>query len=232
MPIHRIMATEKQIAANRQNARNSTGPRTRDGKKRVSVNALKHGLLSQRVVLPDEDEEEFAEFSLGLEQQLQPAGELEEFLVGLIAAYAWRLRRLMRVEKGLLLRYVYNHVASDARNGVFLPAVSPTEGTDEVAVDHEDSGSPEEAALKRAAEADTIRNGPDALLGRAFMTDANNGDSFSKLSRYEAHVQRSMFKALDDLKRLQVARGQVEPSSESEASEPLGLAERNGDRLA
>jgi hypothetical protein len=38
------MATERQLAANRANARNSTGPRSASGKKRASRNALKHGL--------------------------------------------------------------------------------------------------------------------------------------------------------------------------------------------
>jgi len=40
------MASERQIAANRQNARRSTGPRTRAGKRRSSGNALTHGLSS------------------------------------------------------------------------------------------------------------------------------------------------------------------------------------------
>jgi hypothetical protein len=38
------MATERQIAANRRNAQNSTGPRSRAGKKRVSRNSYRHGL--------------------------------------------------------------------------------------------------------------------------------------------------------------------------------------------
>lgn len=38
------MASEKQIAANRANAKRSTGPKTRAGKKRSSQNALQHGL--------------------------------------------------------------------------------------------------------------------------------------------------------------------------------------------
>jgi hypothetical protein len=37
------MATEKQMAANRRNARRSTGPKSRLGKFRSSRNALKHG---------------------------------------------------------------------------------------------------------------------------------------------------------------------------------------------
>jgi hypothetical protein len=38
------MATERQIAANRRNARKSTGPRTRAGKKRARRNSYRHGL--------------------------------------------------------------------------------------------------------------------------------------------------------------------------------------------
>jgi hypothetical protein len=41
------MASKKQIAANRRNVRNSTGPKTIAGKKRASRNALRHGLASQ-----------------------------------------------------------------------------------------------------------------------------------------------------------------------------------------
>ena len=38
------MASERQIAANRRNARKSTGPRSAGGKKRSGRNALRHGL--------------------------------------------------------------------------------------------------------------------------------------------------------------------------------------------
>ena len=38
------MATERQIAANRRNARKSTGPRSKDAKQRTSRNAYRHGL--------------------------------------------------------------------------------------------------------------------------------------------------------------------------------------------
>ena len=38
------MATERQIAANRRNARSSTGPRSGAGKRRASDNSYRHGL--------------------------------------------------------------------------------------------------------------------------------------------------------------------------------------------
>ena len=42
------MASERQIEANRRNARRSTGPHSRTGKRRSSGNALRHG-LSRRI---------------------------------------------------------------------------------------------------------------------------------------------------------------------------------------
>jgi hypothetical protein len=38
------MASERQIAANQRNARNSTGPRSSSGKRRARQNAFRHGL--------------------------------------------------------------------------------------------------------------------------------------------------------------------------------------------
>ena len=41
----------KQVAANRRNAQKSTGPKTANGKAVSKLNALKHGLLAQTVVV-------------------------------------------------------------------------------------------------------------------------------------------------------------------------------------
>ena len=50
------MTSDKQAKANRRNALKSTGPKTPEGKAAVRHNATKHGLLSQEVILPGEDE--------------------------------------------------------------------------------------------------------------------------------------------------------------------------------
>jgi hypothetical protein len=61
------MTSPKQIEANRENALKSTGPKTSEGKAVVSLNAVKHGLLSAKVFLPNEDEAAFVDFEKRLQ---------------------------------------------------------------------------------------------------------------------------------------------------------------------
>ena len=70
------MASKAQIKANRENAKKSTGPRTAEGKALVSLNALKHGLLAQDAVLPEEDPAEFDRQLRDLEHDLRPENSL------------------------------------------------------------------------------------------------------------------------------------------------------------
>ena len=102
------MATEKQIQANRNNAKKSTGPRTEEGKARVAQNALKHGLLAGDAVLPGEDPAEFEAQLAALEADIQPVGALERELVRQIADAQWRMRRLSRLETAYLIAALDN----------------------------------------------------------------------------------------------------------------------------
>jgi hypothetical protein len=49
------MSTPNRIQINQANAKHSTGPKTKAGKHRSSLNALRHGLTGQLVVMPTED---------------------------------------------------------------------------------------------------------------------------------------------------------------------------------
>jgi hypothetical protein len=71
-----------------------TGPRTAAGKERSSLNALKHGLTSRRIVLPYENQAEYDALLKDLLDESQPVGTLEFELVNDIAAALWRLRRV------------------------------------------------------------------------------------------------------------------------------------------
>lgn len=94
------MPTEKQISANRANAKKSTGPVTAAGKERASLNALRHGMYSQRVVLQYEHAPHYDELRENLLRSWQPVNAQEKLLVEQIAQAAWRLQRAYRVETG------------------------------------------------------------------------------------------------------------------------------------
>jgi hypothetical protein len=95
------MTTQKQRAANRRNAKKSTGPKTVKGRDRSKLNALKHGLTAAQIIVFDENAEDLEKFHQGLIEELVPTGALEEQLVERIAVCAWRLRRVYRIEARL-----------------------------------------------------------------------------------------------------------------------------------
>jgi len=92
------MATERQIEANRVNARRSTGPRTAAGKTRSRGNAVKHGLLARQVMVSQGDGRAFGRFRARSLRQLRPVGPLEEFLADRVITQSWRLRRVLAIE--------------------------------------------------------------------------------------------------------------------------------------
>jgi hypothetical protein len=96
------MASEKNITANRRNARQSTGPRTLEGKARVAQNALKHGLRAENITLPDEDPAAFEIYRKQIHSELEPQTAVEWSLVEAIASKFWRLLRVPRIEAAAL----------------------------------------------------------------------------------------------------------------------------------
>ncbi len=91
----------RRLAANRANARKSTGPRTPRGKAVSSRNARKPGLLARNVVIADDLDEAESDFDAllrGLTARLAPDGPFETLLVERIALCYWRLARAARFE--------------------------------------------------------------------------------------------------------------------------------------
>jgi hypothetical protein len=86
---------------NRQNASHSRGPVTIEGKRRVSLNALRHGLTGQTVVLPSEDLAAYQKHCAEFHTELKPQGLLESKCVQTIADTYWRLDRIRAMENSL-----------------------------------------------------------------------------------------------------------------------------------
>jgi hypothetical protein len=182
------MATKKQARANQENARRSTGPRTADGKAKSSQNAIKHGLLAQVTVLPDENLDDFEFLVSELEDQFQPQTVVEWNLLRQLADAEWRMRRVPCLEAALFAAKIHE-TARDYDN---FPEQLPED----------------------AAEADRV------IIGAATESDASNGDTFSKLSRYEARLSHRYFKALEHLRQIQDRRAHAPAPSPSEPTAP------------
>jgi hypothetical protein len=97
------MASERQIEANRKNARRSTGPRTALGKARSSLNAVRRGLSARSAVLPQEDHRAYLDLLASLRAEFRPQGPVEAFLIQQMASAQWRLLRTARMETGFLM---------------------------------------------------------------------------------------------------------------------------------
>jgi len=99
------MASQKKILANRENAKQSCGPRTNRGKAISSMNALKTGIFAKHLLLPDDNSDEFGRLRLELHDEWRPVGPTEKILVERLVALVWRQRRLYRAESGLYTMY-------------------------------------------------------------------------------------------------------------------------------
>jgi hypothetical protein len=96
------MSIPNRAEINRANAQHSTGPKTEAGKKQSSLNALRHGLTAQIVVMPTEDPEAYQHHLKSFTGEYSPSGATEANLVQALADTSWRLNRIVALETNLL----------------------------------------------------------------------------------------------------------------------------------
>jgi hypothetical protein len=98
------MSSLKQIAANRRNALNSTGPVTLEGKQRSRGNAWRHGLTAETVIATLEDADDYQAFEAAVTADYDAETAVERELVLRLASVLWRLRRATGIETALFER--------------------------------------------------------------------------------------------------------------------------------
>jgi len=91
-----------RAAVNKANAQHSTGPRTVAGKQRSSLNALRHGLTGQVIVLPSDDLAAYQRHSQAFLDEYQPKGANETQLVQSLLDTAWQVNRAAAIAINLL----------------------------------------------------------------------------------------------------------------------------------
>ncbi|MDH3890514.1 MAG: hypothetical protein OEV49_05470 [candidate division Zixibacteria bacterium] len=173
--------SEKQIAANRRNAKKSTGPKSVNGKAASSRNAIKHGLHATDIVLNsphlNEDPEQYQQLLDSLIEELKPEGILQEHLVLKIANALWRYRRVINAEKSKI-NCQLDQAAEDIERGrQFGVFIDPDDLDD-----------------------DTVERRNADILGSQSMPSESHRDT---LQRYEMRLDRQLTRCYTLLFRLQ-----------------------------
>src|SRR4051812_24942319 len=98
-----MSCSAKKALSNRRNALKSTGPKSPDGKAKVALNAVKHGLRAEHLILPGEDPAAFDAMLAAWNADWRPPTDARRVLVEQAVAHAWRLSRCLRAERAHLL---------------------------------------------------------------------------------------------------------------------------------
>ena len=93
-----VMATRKQIAANRANAQKSTGPKTPEGKSASRNNAFQTGIYAEIESTPYENAADLQALTDEFYAQFPPATPEQRTLVDIVIRSEWLLRRSARGE--------------------------------------------------------------------------------------------------------------------------------------
>jgi hypothetical protein len=203
------MTTSKQLVANRGNALRSTGPRTPKGKSASALNSTKHGILSERVLLPDEDHLEFERLLGELRTRLNPEGPLESALVERIGFNFWRLRRAAHAEAGIFRTGYFRELEVRAQREAEELGDRPCDIDHHPGLEHGECASHRELRAKALCHVESARaerEDPRNILGVLFAR-CGEENPLEKLSRYEIFLERGLYRAIRELQYLQLARG-------------------------
>ena len=160
-----MKSNDARTQANRRNAQRSTGPRTSRGKAKARLNAVKHGALSESVVvLPTEDAAAFERLAQEVREEVKPLGPVEHAYALRVANLLWRLRRISVAEVGIFSWFQARTAEDEARDRLTISRLDPS-------VRALSKACPEAAALAEDAlqTAEAAGRTVPATLARPFL---------------------------------------------------------------
>ncbi len=178
------MASEKQIAANRQNAQRSTGPRTTQGKLTTSQNALKHGLTTDKTIIRSENQAEYDFHRAQLLAEFAPSTPIEMMLVDRAVNLSWRLKRTSNLQ----------NLTFDALDAPETSSLI-SRLTRSILAQRSDSPLP-----------DSPDPSPDSALGQMIIKDFSNTRVLERLLMYERRIEHSLYKTIMEIQRLNMIK--------------------------
>ena len=173
----------EQLAANRANAANSTGPRSPEGKARSAQNARKHGFAAAYfTVVRLEDEENVTTLTEEAVEYYNPVNSQERIAVERIALAQHAMFRAARLEAGLFTNCL--NEAIGLRDRPRIPM---------------DPDLVEDIEVKRSQ----IRNW---MLAEGFRRAVGSSNTMALAVRYSAQTERQYRRAIEDFDRLEARR--------------------------
>ena len=226
------MTTQKQVEANRRNARKSTGPKTEAGKAASSANALSHGLTAAGdVLLQDESADAFEELQRDMLADLAPQDALQGMLARRIVQLLWRLDRAARLEAELFLHGALaakrDKLRAPGPNNAFRATLERVYADKDgkcpealtKSLDEKDRAFEERRREILAVDMEIVLGAPSAMV---LVEREASAKAFDRLMRYEAMLQRSLNRTLAEFRSLK-----REAAKEAEAeAEAAAAAER------
>jgi len=170
-----------------------------------SKNATTHGLLSSHVVIKDENIREFEDFCDLMTDSFQPVGILEQLLTNRIAASFWRLNRAGRIEVEVLNSMFTPKSVSASKNSLpfivhFTKTYAGLPGKNEYPIEDEPVKTPDNDSRNDSPEP------ADLKLGQAVVADFTSENLLERLHRYKSQIDKTLYKAIHELQRLQSTR--------------------------
>jgi hypothetical protein len=175
--------SKKQLAANRRNAKRSTGPCTPQGKAIVSKNGLKNGFSSDQIVIKSEDRAQFDLHRSQMIEELAPDTPVESYLADRIVKLSWKLQRI-------------DYIQNQTIDALAAPKTGPL-------------AKFQQALLAKYAPetlTETSKPDPKLALGRLAIKDFSNSRVLERLLMYERRTESSLYKTLLELQRLKMIK--------------------------
>jgi hypothetical protein len=129
------MSSIRRVRASRANGARSRGPVTPEGKERSARNALRHGILSQTVVLEEESSDAFRAALAAYVGRFHPVDDVDLAFIEEMATAFWRQRRCWGIEARMMQDAVAAATAADPL-GRFAQAFSALAASPQLGLMH------------------------------------------------------------------------------------------------
>ena len=179
-----MLTLSKKTLANRLNSKKSTGPKSEAGKRRSSLNSIKHGLYGEKIAIIGENIDEINDITERLVKELKPIGITQEIIVSKMVDLAIRLRRIPLLEAGVINHEMQEYEAEKYKDDV--------------------------AEVVGGGDKKTMMLSSNVIIrksGLSFARDCNGGSAILKLNTIEDKLLSKYFKLLEILKRLKKKKG-------------------------